>query len=213
MPDANKTLITVVLDRSGSMETIRRDMEGALNTFVREQKEVPGKCKFTLVQFDTTIDTVYSRINLPLVERISLVPRGGTALLDAMGVAFTSSRDYVSGLAKARRPLRNVVVVVTDGEENSSHEWTRPRIFDLVLNLREEGWQFIFLGANQDAIAVGRSYGFAASSSMSYAPTTRGVVSSTYTTSSAVSQYRLGATPDVAFAAAARAAAMDEDDD
>jgi hypothetical protein len=160
-----KTFIVGVLDRSGSMESIRSDMEGALNTFIADQKKVPGECRFSLVQFDDRIETVYNADPLESVGRISLQPRGATALLDAMGRALAEARAYV----KTYKPKYKIAAIVSDGLENASREWTRDKIFGLITDMRAEGWEITFMGTNQDAIQTGLSYGIAHTHAINFA--------------------------------------------
>lgn len=169
----NSALIAVVLDRSGSMETIRGDTVGGFNSFLEEQKKVPGNCLFTMAQFDTEYELLCH--NVPLEDakpltRETFVPRGGTALLDAMGRTLNTLEQDLSELDKTgRRPQKIYFVVITDGAENQSHEFSRDQVFKMIADRRQNAaWEFIFIAANQDAIQSGAGYGFAAGSSMSY---------------------------------------------
>lgn len=169
----NNALIAVVLDRSGSMENIRQDTIGGFNSFLEEQRKVPGNCLFTLAQFDTVYEMISH--NIPLSDakpltRDTFVPRGGTALLDAMGRTLNTLEQDLTELERAgNKPDKIYFVVITDGEENQSAEFNRDQVFKMIADRRQNSaWEFIFLSANQDAIAVGGSYGFAAASSMTY---------------------------------------------
>jgi len=169
----NNALIAIVLDRSGSMETIRDDTVGGFNSFLEEQKKVPGKCFFTLVQFDTVYELISH--NIPLEDAQSLtretfVPRGGTALLDAMGRTLNTLEQDLAELEKTgNKPQKIYFVVITDGEENQSQEFTKDQVFKMIEDRRQNSaWEFIFLAANQNAIKTGTGYGFSAGSSMSY---------------------------------------------
>jgi hypothetical protein len=162
------------------MESIRGDTVGGFNSFLEEQKKVPGKCLFTMVQFDNLYEVVAHNIpleNAQPLTRDTFVPRGGTALLDAMGRTLNTLEQDLAELEKAgNKPEKIYFVVITDGEENQSHEFTRDRVFQMIADRRQNSaWEFIFLAANQDAIQAGGSYGFAAGSSMSYSSSgTRG---------------------------------------
>jgi len=116
----NLTDITLVVDRSGSMEAIRADAEGGVNTFLTDQAAQPGEALVTLVQFDTHYEFVHRGVPVKQVPRYQLVPRGGTALLDAVGRAINETGERLSKMAEADRPGLVVFVVMTDGEENSS---------------------------------------------------------------------------------------------
>jgi uncharacterized protein YegL len=169
----NNALIVVVLDRSGSMENIREDTIGGFNAFLEEQKKVPGRCLFTLAQFDNVYEVVAHNILLtdaqPLT-RDTFVPRGGTALLDAMGRTLNTLEQDLAELEKTgNKPEKIYFVLITDGDENQSTEFSRDQVFQMISDRRQNSaWEFIFLAANQDAIKSGGNYGFAAGSSMSY---------------------------------------------
>lgn len=150
------TEIVVVLDRSGSMESIKNDMIGGLKQFIIEQKQVKGKANFTLVQFDTKYEIIYEGVNIQDVNEINIVPRGGTALLDALG-------ETIEKIIKRliNKPDRKVIfVVITDGLENSSTRFTKSVIVKNINHMsKKHKWKFIYLGANQDAIQEGSSLG------------------------------------------------------
>lgn len=169
MTDTNYTAIAVVVDRSGSMQSMRADAEGGLNSFIDDQKKEPGKCTLRIDEFDTVYDNLVKSTDIRKVEKYTLIPRGGTALLDAMGKTITDFGAELAALPEAERPANVIVVVVTDGDENSSREWTKDGVANLVKQQENDyGWTFVFLAANQDAIAVGATYGFSGGTSMTY---------------------------------------------
>src|SRR5262249_19977698 len=148
------TDLTVVLDRSGSMHTCRSDAEGGLNSFIAKQKELPGECTFTLVQFDTAYEFVHKAIPIRTVPHCILEPRGNTALLDAVGRAIVETGERLRALPEHERPGLVVFVILTDGQENSSSEYTKARVREMIEHQQNAyKWQFIYLGANQDAFA------------------------------------------------------------
>ncbi|HYG92241.1 MAG TPA: VWA domain-containing protein, partial [Nocardioides sp.] len=129
----------------------------------------PGECRVTLAQFDNEYDVVYSSRPLADVPPLDLQPRGSTALLDAMGRLITSAGEELAALPEDQRPATVIVAVMTDGHENASREWTHPAIKALVeQQTRQWGWQFMYMGADQDAIEVGTSLGVAAAASVTY---------------------------------------------
>jgi len=172
MTQENFTAIAVVLDRSGSMNAIRDDTIGGFNTFLAQQKEAEGDAVFTLAQFDNEYEVVHDFVDIndvPELDAKTFVPRGGTALLDGIGRTITELGAKLDNMVEEDKPSSVVVVVLTDGEENQSREYTRDQIFEMITEQTEKySWEFIFLGAGQDAIAVGQSYGFAASKAASY---------------------------------------------
>jgi Mg-chelatase subunit ChlD len=186
MTDPNYTAIAVVVDRSGSMQKIKSDAEGALRSFVEDQRTQPGRCTVRLDEFDTQHNLVYGSTDINVVPDYTLVPRGGTALLDAMGRAINGFGHELASLPEERRPGRVVFIVITDGEENSSIEFTRDQVFKLVNEQKDKyNWDFVFLAANQDAIQTGASFGIGQGSSLTFATTNAGV----YNTSQALSNY------------------------
>lgn len=156
----------VVLDRSGSMQGRKADHEGGLRSFIEDQKKLPDEMRFTLIQFDTAdpCEVKLDRVPLADVEtdKIELVPRGGTPLLDAIGKSIAHLRQTLT-------PQDNVIMtIITDGEENESHEWTKPKVKAAIDELEAANWKFLFLGANFDAFAEGGSLGVARMAAASY---------------------------------------------
>lgn len=147
--------ILVVLDRSGSMATARADHEGGLKSFVEDQAKLPGDVRFTLVQFDShdPCEVVYDRVPIGDVKDIVLIPRGGTPLLDAVGRALAH-------LSAKTDNAHVIVMVVTDGEENESREWTKARVAARVEELEKRGYAFLFLGADMKAFGDANAMGF-----------------------------------------------------
>lgn len=172
--------IVIIVDRSGSMARIRDEAEGGINAFMEEQGKV-GKARVTIVEFDNYIKVVCDQVDSKEVPEYKLVPRGGTALLDAIGSVIGDPEKYTS------KDGKTIVVVNTDGMENASKEWTRDKIFETINERKEAGWEFMFLAAGQDAIQTGMSYGFDKDSTVTYESSARGAkaasdVTSTYTT-------------------------------
>ena len=157
--------VTVVLDRSGSMQSCRTDAEGGVNAFIEEQKKHPGECAFSLVEFDTEYNFVHKAKPVAEVPPYTLVPRGGTALLDAVGRAINETGERLAAMKEEDRPSLVVFVIVTDGEENESKEFSRSQIKAMIERQQKDyNWQFTFLGANQDAFAEAGAIGIAPAS-------------------------------------------------
>jgi uncharacterized protein YegL len=148
------TDITLVVDRSGSMAQVREDAEGGVNTFISEQAKQPGEALLTLVQFDTEYEFLHKGVPVSQVPKYELVPRGMTALLDAVGRAINETGERLSKMAEEDRPSLVIFVVMTDGEENSSKEFSKAQIKEMIQHQQDAyNWHFTFLGANQDAFA------------------------------------------------------------
>lgn len=169
----NLTDITVILDRSGSMETVRADTIGGFNAFLKTQQQLPGDACLTLTQFDSIYEIVYADRavkHAPELTHATFVPRGSTALLDAIGRTINAKGAQLEKTPAAERPGKVIFVIITDGAENASREFTRERINEMIeLQRKTYSWDFVFLGANQDAIQAGASLGIAGHKSMSYA--------------------------------------------
>lgn len=170
MTRSDLTHLYFLLDRSGSMQSIKLDTEGGFAAFIDEQrKAVAGECRVTLAQFDNSYELVYTDKPLPEVPALELQPRGSTALLDSLGRLITDAGAALAALTEQQRPGTVVVAVMTDGMENASKEWTHPAIKALVeQQTNAYNWQFLYMGADQDAIEVGASIGVAAGHAVTY---------------------------------------------
>ncbi|MDG1875568.1 MAG: VWA domain-containing protein [Mariniblastus sp.] len=168
----NKDLadITLVVDRSGSMQEIRSDAEGGINSFIEQQAQAEGQALITLVQFDTEYEFVHRAIVANDIPKYSLVPRGGTALLDAVGRAINETGARLAAMQEQDRPGLVAFVIATDGLENASCEFSRAQIKTMIEEQQSKyNWQFTFLGADQDAFAEARAMGMAAGGHANYA--------------------------------------------
>ena len=215
--------IVLVMDRSGSMSSTKSDAEGGLREFVKTQRETPGEVDMTFYRFDNTVEKVFEARNLNHVEDAQLVldPRGSTALLDALGRAIEETKEriekelenaggrYIS-LVKAGEPQRPKVifVIITDGEENSSTKYNRQQIFDMIGELQGKEWEFIYLGANQDAIKEGMKFGFQSGHTMTYGQNNAGIANSYSLMSNVVAEARMTGGPIRAFSVQDRIKAM-----
>lgn len=165
------TLIAAVLDRSGSMQSIARDMEGGLFSLIQDQQKEPGECRITLAQFDDQYEVIADYVDAKSITTpYRLIPRNMTALNDAIGKTITSVGQRLAAQRESDRPEHVIFVIITDGMENASQEWTQPAVASLVKEQQEKyNWQFIYLGANQDAMAVGATYNFEGAAVMDWA--------------------------------------------
>ncbi len=144
------------------MQAIQSDAKGGINSFIQRQKQEPGETLLTLVQFNTNYEFVHSGVPVKQVPEFHLQPLGSTALLDAVGRGINDTGTRLAAMPEAERPGLVVFVIVTDGEENSSREFTRDRIRQMIEHQQSVyRWQFTFLAANQDAFAEGASLGIA----------------------------------------------------
>jgi hypothetical protein len=181
----DQTEIVVVLDRSGSMGSIKEATVNGFNTFLDEQKNAEGEAFITLVQFDDRYEMNYQSIPVaeaqPLVAGETFVPRGTTALYDAIGKTIND--------LKTDRDV--IFVIITDGHENASKEFKVEAVKKMIQSLTEEdGWKFIFLAANQDAILSGNSIGISGANSMTYAANAESTSAAFFSVSSNMASYR-----------------------
>lgn len=202
------THITVVLDKSGSMAAIKSDTIGGFNTFLKGQQETAKDFDtFTFVQFSgdsgfnrVTAAPFYSHVGVAeptsqiynfvyknarikdakeLTDK-TFVPSGGTPLLDTLGDTIMDLGKHLDNLPEEEKPSRVVFVIITDGEENTSKRYSKTAIKNLISEQSKTWkWEFVFLGANQDAIVEARNYGIDAFHAMSYG-TSSAAVEKTY---------------------------------
>lgn len=181
MTNSNKTLVAALLDRTGSMSSSKRATEDGWRELIEEQKKQPGECIVTLAQFDLAggfvggvssdeiVEWVYRNTPVADVPEFILIPRGSTPLLDATGQFVTEIGKQLAALPEDERPGMVIAVIMTDGGENASREWTWEAVSNLITEQREKyNWKFMFLGANIDAVKVGTSLGFTPDSSIQY---------------------------------------------
>lgn len=168
----NLTELVFILDRSGSMSGLEGDTIGGFNSLIEKQKKQDGECFVTTVLFDNDIELLHDRVRLsevkPMTESDYTV-RGCTALLDAIGWAI---RHVVNIHRYARAedvPEHTVFVITTDGMENASHRYSSDRVRKMIRHEKEKyGWEFLFLGANIDAIETAESFGIGGERAANY---------------------------------------------
>jgi len=157
------TELVVVLDESGSMDVIVNDTIGGFNVFLNTHQKLLGQAKLTLVKFNTQTGIPYNGIDVKEVKPLNnrtYMPGGGTALLDAVGKSIDLVLKRINASKDEDIPAKIIFCILTDGEENSSKEYTLEQVKSSIENMRvNNGWEFIFIGANQDAWAAGGSMG------------------------------------------------------
>lgn len=172
MTKENFTSINVIIDASGSMAHLTHDTIGNFNTFLKEQKEFPGEAVFTLCTFNTDYHLTHDFVKIASVSDLSVksyVPQGGTALLDAMGTTIDSVGRKLATMPEDERPSKVIFLIITDGHENSSHRYSAEQIKSMVEHQKDVySWEFVFMGANIDAIGTGTSLGISAQNTLNY---------------------------------------------
>lgn len=179
MPDTTFSHIACIIDRSGSMQSIASDAIGGFNAFLESQKKVPGKAVITVVLFNDEYLKLYDAVPLERAEPLTDTtynPAGLTALLDAVGKTMDELGQSLAATPEAERPGKVIIAILTDGEENSSREYSRQQIFEKITHQSSAySWEFVFLAANQDAIQAGRELGIAAADTTNFDATADGV--------------------------------------
>lgn len=167
-----KTELVFVLDRSGSMCGLESDTIGGYNGLLEKQKKEPGRALVTTVLFDDRYEVLHDRADLADLAPITAADyyvRGCTALLDAMGLTIQRIAAAQGEDAPEDRPEKTLFVITTDGLENASREYDCARVRQMVERAqRERGWEFLFLGANMDAISVAGKMGISADRAVTY---------------------------------------------
>jgi len=190
--------ITILLDRTGSMASIRDDTIGGFNTFLREQKAQPGEATLTLVQFDSqdpyeVVHDFRQIAEIPELTEATYIPRASTPLLDALGRGMNDLAAKIAGLPEDQRPEHTVFVILTDGKENASREFKKPQIVQMIQDCQEKnGWHFTFLSADLEAINDAADYGIRRASMLHFDKSAMGMRAAYGSASRSVSDLRAG---------------------
>ena len=187
------TDIVLLLDKSGSMSTLKNDTLGSLKTFIEEQKKAKGKANFTLILFSSEYDyNVQFSCNIKDCPEIIYNPSGQTALLDAIGKTVEGTIARIKDMKN--KPDKVILAILTDGEENSSKEYKFDAIKKIIeTQEKEEKWDVIYLGANQNAIKVANNIGIQHSKSMTYGANLIGTQNVMKSLSRGIAEYRSSA--------------------
>ena len=156
------TELVFILDRSGSMNGLEKDTIGGFNSMIDKQRKEEGDCLVSVVLFNQRSDVLYDRISLkevPKMEDKDYIASGCTALIDALGGAIKHIRSVHKYIREEDVPARTVFVITTDGLENASHRYSSDQVKRMVAEQKEKGWEFLFLGANIDAVETAKMYG------------------------------------------------------
>lgn len=175
--------VVCIIDRSGSMQTIMHDTIGGFNTFLNDCKNAKDEDRrVTVVLFDTDYKILHNGVpakDVPDLSTLTFVPRGGTALYDALGRAINEVGERLSNTAECDRPETVMFCIVTDGEENASREFNADMIKEKINHqMTKYAWSFVYLGANQDAVLAAGKMGIAKGNTLNYACNTASVTRS-----------------------------------
>lgn len=198
-------IIWLLVDASGSMNSIRADVIGSINAFIEEQKNAGGTALFNLVRFNSEapyeiICTDEPMSNVKTIADADYVPRGNTPLFDAVGHSITNLRDRVNKMAD--KPDGVIFVVQSDGEENCSQKYKIADIQKMIADETVNGWEFVFMSAGPEAFKESQNMGFAAASSVQYNHNAVATRSTMGSISKKIIDYRTGASTDISYSAA-----------
>lgn len=195
------TELVFILDKSGSMSGLETDTIGGYNSMLAKQLAVEGECRITTVLFDNNYELLHDRIDIqavnPITEKEYQIG-GSTALLDAIGRTIHKIGNAQKHTANEYRAEKVMFVIITDGEENSSREYSAQSIKQMIERQKiSYGWEFIFLGANIDAVETAGCFGISADRAQNYHADSEGVELNFLVMSEAVTTFRkCAAMPD-----------------
>lgn len=173
------THIAIVLDKSGSMMKVKDDTIGGYNSFIANQKELPGTATVSTTLFNTYthISEDFTPIeSVKEMNSLNYVPSHQTALFDAVGITIDSIGKKLADMAEEDRPESVMMVIMTDGFENASREFNSAKIKEMIDHQTSKyNWEFVFMGANQDAILSANSMGIKSNSALTYSHDSAGV--------------------------------------
>jgi uncharacterized protein YegL len=173
------SFIACIIDRSGSMQSLRSDAVGGFNSFIEEQKKHPDEALLTLVLFNGDYQVVFDARplgDIPPLTDATYVPSGSTALLDAVGRTIDDVGKRLAAMDEEQRPETVIVAILTDGEENSSRTYSLQQIASMIQHQQDVyKWEFLFLAADQDAITVAQSMSIHAADAVRFDSTSAGV--------------------------------------
>ena len=210
---SQRSHISVILDRTGSMQDIREDVIGGFNAFLAEQQAAPEPATFTLVQFDSQdpFAVLHANVNVDAVRPLTLeqyVPRASTPLYDAIGRGILDLEASLAARPDTERPSKVIFVVVTDGQENASKQFRRDQVMNLIDAKKKDGWDFVFLSSDLGALTDAQGMGVDAAASLHFGKSAKGSHHAWASVAQKSVQRRTGA-PSVAFDAADRSAQDD----
>lgn len=165
------TELVFILDRSGSMAGLEQDTIGGFNSMLEKQKKEVGECFVTTVLFDHEIMTLHDRLRLadvPALTDSDYAVRGCTALIDAIGMTVKHIEDVHRYQRPEDVPAHTLFVITTDGLENASKEYSADKVRKMIEQKKKDGWEFLFIGANIDAVGTAKGFGIDADRAVNY---------------------------------------------
>lgn len=213
MTDPNKTAVAFVIDESGSMTGRRSDVIGGFKAFIEKQKAVQGQCSVSVTTFTDEAVVDYTDRDIQTIDDLTYSPNGFTALYDAVGKTVHELGGRLAGMPEDQRPGRVILVIITDGQENSSRKYTKAQIKEMLDHQTTKyGWVVNFMGCGMEAMAEASNLGVATSNTVQFSSQNASVAFAN--TSDKISHYR-GLDPSIgaaamAYTAGERKALMDD---
>lgn len=190
----NLTELVFILDKSGSMSGLEQDTIGGFNSMLEKQKQEAGEAFVTTVLFDNNYEVLHDRQNIKDIKTITrneYFVGGSTALLDAIGITINNIGKTLSETKEEERPGKVIFVIITDGMENSSHEFNHKKIKSMIEHQKSKySWEFIFLGANIDAVETASGFGITEDRAVNFLSDSKGTELNYKVLSEAVSCFR-----------------------
>lgn len=190
----NITELVFILDRSGSMAGLERDTIGGFNSLIEKQKKEDGECYVSTVIFDNVSEVLHDRVKLAEVNKMTekeYTVRGATALIDAIGGAIHHIKNVHKYIRPEDVPEHTMFVITTDGMENASHQYSSDQVKKMIEEQKEKcGWEFLFIGANIDAVETAAKFGINSDRAVNYHADTVGTGVLYETVSATVCNFR-----------------------
>lgn len=174
----NLSELVFILDKSGSMSGLEADTIGGFNSMLQKQQALPGECRITTALFDNNYELLHDRIDIKAVSPLSekeYCVGGSTALIDAIGRTINKIAAVQKNTAPEYRAENVIFVIITDGMENSSREYSAKKVKTMIEKQKKSGWEFIFLGANIDAVETASNFGISADRAQNFHADSAGV--------------------------------------
>lgn len=168
----NITELVFIIDRSGSMGGLESDTIGGFNSLIEKEKKEDGGCFVTTVLFDNLIETLHDRKELSEIEKLTekdYYVRGCTALIDAIGSTVEHIKHIHKYIRREDVPEHTMFVIITDGMENASRKYSSDKVKKMIERCKEkDGWEFLFIGANIDAVETAKHFGIGEERAVDY---------------------------------------------
>lgn len=195
-----KDELVLIIDKSGSMDAIKEDAIGGFNSFLAEQRKIEGGANVTFALFDDQYNLVHNGKDINEVEDLTeetYIPSGTTALLDAVGLTVDRVGQRLDELDESEKPENVIVFILTDGHENSSSDYTRDKVKNMIEHQEAKySWEFIYGGANQDAFAEAGGLGIKGKNTFNFDATGKGTRTVYQSTSKMMASYRQRSEPE-----------------